>query len=89
MTVTLCRSRLFGIQNRVKISGEFRVGPILRTNDFAVETTFAIDNIRFWIHRGAIVERNFLGWIAIVGKIELVSFQKIIICGLVFVEADA
>jgi len=82
------RTRLFGIQYRVKVSGEFRAGPILRTNDFAVETAFPIDNIRFWIHRGAVVERNFLRWIAIVGKTELVGLQKIVVGGLVFVEAD-
>src|ERR1700746_1717332 len=83
------RARLFGIQYRVKVSREFRAGPILRTNDFAVETAFPIDNIGFWIHRSAVVERNFLRWIAIVGKTELVGLQKIVVGGLVLVEADA
>jgi len=58
--IVLRSPRLSGIQHRVKVSAEFGAGPILRTNDFAVETAFAIDNISFRIHRGAVVERNFL-----------------------------
>ena len=47
-------SKLLRLSSGIKIRRQFRTGPILRTDDFAVETAFAVDDVSFWIHCGAV-----------------------------------
>jgi len=80
---------LLGIDDGIQVGHHFGAGPILGADDFAVDASLAIDDVGFWVHGGAVVERNLLGGIAVGGKVEGVGGEEILVGGLVVIHADA
>jgi hypothetical protein len=78
------------LEERVEIVGQFGAGPILRPDDFAIETAIAADDIGFGVHAGAVIfgELSF-SWVAIRGETDAVRLQEFFVGRLVFVHAHA
>jgi len=73
----------------VEVGEHVGAGPVLGTDDFAVDAAVAVDDVGFGVHGGAVVERDLLGGVAVGGEADLVSAEKIVVGGLVVVNADA
>ena len=71
------------------VGEHFGIGPILRTDDLAVDAALTVDDVGFGVHRGAVSEGNFFRGVSKRGEGDIVCFQEIIVGVLVVVEADA
>jgi len=80
---------LLGIEKRVEVSGQVGAGPILGTDNFAVDAAFAVDNVGVRVHGGTVREWDFFGQVAIIRIGEMVGREEIPVGILVVVDADA
>ena len=64
-------------------------GPVLGTDDFAVDAAVAANDVCIGIHGGAIRKRDRFGRVAEGGEIDIVGVQEFLVNIRIFVHADA
>ena len=85
----MTRWRLLPAEERVEVGGYVRAGPILRTNDFAVDAAVAVDDVGVGKHGGAILEWNIARRITESGKTQVVSHAEFLVSIFVLINRDA
>ena len=77
------------IQQDIDRAHDFGRLPVLRADDLACQAAFAIDQVGFGIHGGAVIGGSFFRRIAVGGKDHVIVLQKFFVRVVVFVHADA
>jgi hypothetical protein len=83
------KSWLLGVEEGIEVLRHFGRGPILGTDDLAVNVAGAVNDIGIGVHAGAVIEGSLAGGIHGSGEGDVVSFKKVGIGGLVVIDADA
>jgi hypothetical protein len=84
------RRGLFLREDVVDGVGHLRAGPILRADQFADDSAFAVDDVGVWVHYGAVGGRDFFRDVAKIRIVHGVLLEKFLeeLVGVVDADAD-